>query len=222
MRILYVEDSRHLQKSVATALKRAGYSVDVCGDGAEGLHRAGSAGYDVAILDIMLPVMDGMEILRRLRAAGRDLQVLLLTARDAVPERVRGLQAGADDYLVKPFALDELLARVGVLCRRAYAKKNPLITIGDLVVDTARRSAARAGTSVDLLPREFRILEYLAMRAGEVVSRTDIWNHVYDELTEPMSNAVDSAICTIRKKIEPPGSARLLHTRRGMGYILSE
>lgn len=193
MRILYVEDSRHLQKSVATALKRAGYSVDVCGDGAEGLHRA----------------------------AGRDLQVLLLTARDAVPERVRGLQAGADDYLVKPFALDELLARVGVLCRRAYAKKNPLITIGDLVVDTARRSAARAGTSVDLLPREFRILEYLAMRAGEVVSRTDIWNHVYDELTEPMSNAVDSAICTIRKKIEPPGSARLLHTRRGMGYILS-
>lgn len=221
MRVLFVEDSKPLQKSVAFALRRAGYSVDVCGDGDEGLFRAETVPYDVLVLDLMLPKVDGLTILKRLRDGGSAMQILILTARDTVPDRVRGLQGGADDYLVKPFALDELLARVGALCRRAYARKNPRHEIGDLVLDIAQRTVARGGTALDLTPREYRILEYLALRSGEVVSRTDIWNHVYDESGEPFSNAVDSAVCTLRKKLDAPGGPPLLHTRRGMGYVLS-
>ena len=149
-------------------------------------------------------------------------QILILTARDSIQDRVRGLQSGADDYLVKPFALEELLARVQALCRRHYAQKNPHIVVGDLEIDTAGRRVTCAGRPVDLAPREYRLLEYLVSRRGEVVSRTEIWEHIYDERAEPMSNTVESAICNLRKKIEPPGAAALLHTRRGLGYIIEE
>lgn len=217
MRVLFVEDSRILQRTVAAALRKSGYAVDVTGDGNEGLWFAQSHPYDVIILDRMLPGMDGMTILQRLRQQGMSTQVLMLTARDTVDDRVTGLQMGADDYLIKPFALDELLARVQALCRRHYLKKSPRLRVADLEVDTATRTATRNGRPIELTAREYRLLEYLASRACEVVSRADIWAHVYDENTEPMSNAVDSAICILRKKIEPPA---LLHTRRGLGYVL--
>jgi DNA-binding response OmpR family regulator len=220
MRVLFVEDSRILQRTVAAALRKSGYAVDVTGDGKEGLWYAQSHPYDVIILDLLLPGLDGLTILRRLREQGQTTQVLLLTAKDTVDDRVCGLRTGADDYLIKPFALEELLARVQALCRRHYLKKTPRLCIKDLEIDTGARKVSRRGQHIDLTSREYRLLEYLASRPGEVVSRTDIWAHVYDEHTEPMSNTVDSAICILRKKIEPPGTTALLHTRRGMGYVL--
>ena len=220
MRVLFVEDSKILQRSVGAALRRSGYAVDVVGDGNEGLWYAQSHEYDVIILDRLLPGLDGLTILQRLRQQGQTTQVLMLTAKDTVEDRVCGLRTGADDYLIKPFALDELLARVQALCRRHYLKKTPLLRVKDLEIDTGARSVSLRGRPIELTPREFRLLEYLASRPGEVVSRTDIWEHVYDEHTEPRSNAVDSAICVLRKKIESPGTTALLQTRRGMGYVL--
>jgi DNA-binding response OmpR family regulator len=221
VRVLLVEDSRILQRSVTAALRRSGYAVDVTSDGNEGLWHAETYPYDVVILDLMLPGLDGLSILQKLRGQERPTQVLVLTAKDTVEDRVRGLKMGADDYLIKPFALDELLARVQALCRRQYVRKNPRLRVGDLEIDTLACTVTRRGRAIALTPREYRLLEYLASRSGEVVSRTDIWAHVYDEHTEPMSNAVDSAICDLRKKLDLPGSAALLHTRRGMGYVLS-
>ena len=201
-------------------MRKSGYAVDVTGDGNEGLWFAEQHPYDVIVLDLMLPGLDGLSILQRLRREGHAAQVLVLTAKDTVDDRVRGLRSGADDYLIKPFALEELLARVQALCRRHYRKKAPRLRVGDLEIDPGTQTVARHGKSIELTPREYRLLEYLASRAGEVVSRTDIWAHVYDEHTEPMSNAVDSAICILRKKIEPAGAKPVLHTRRGMGYVL--
>lgn len=221
MRILVVEDSVRLQRTLGTALRRSGYAVDVAGDGDEGLWLAESNDYDAIVLDVMLPKRDGLEVLRTLRGRGRTTHVLLLTARDAVPDRVAGLAAGADDYLVKPFALEELLARVQALCRRAYGKKQSLLTVEDLEVDAATRTARRAGRRIELTAREYHLLEYLARRRGEVVSRTDIEAHIYDGQVDPMSNVVDSAICVLRKKLAVVStSAPLIHTRRGHGYIL--
>ena len=149
------------------------------------------------------------------------MHVLLLTARDTVADRVTGLQSGADDYLVKPFALDELLARVQALCRRAYGSKRPRLMVADLEIDSASRTVTRAGRSVELTAREYQLLEYLARRRGECVSRTDIESHIYDEQVDPMSNVVDSAVCSLRKKIAVTDSvAPLIHTRRGLGYVL--
>jgi DNA-binding response OmpR family regulator len=223
MRLLLVEDSVRLQLSVATALRRSGYVVDTAGDGEEGLWLAESNAYDLVILDLMLPKIDGLEVLRRLRAQGRDTHVLLLTARDTVADRVTGLQTGADDYLVKPFALEELLARVQALCRRAYGTKATLLAIGDLEIDTLGHSVRRGGQPVELTSREYMLLEYLAHRRDQVVSRSDIEAHIYDGQVDPMSNVVDSAICTVRKKISTSKSAApLIHTRRGLGYVLSE
>jgi DNA-binding response OmpR family regulator len=219
VRALLIEDSEILQRSVATALRKAGYAVDATGDGNEGLWFAEQHPYDVIVLDLMLPGLDGLTILQRLRQQNCPSQVLMLTAKDTVEDRVRGLRTGADDYLIKPFALDELLARVQALCRRQYSRKNPRVRVGDLELDTGAHTVTRGGRAIELTPREYRLLEYLASRPGEVVSRTDIWAHVYDEHKEPMSNAVDSAICLLRKKLEPPGTTALLHTRRGMGYV---
>jgi DNA-binding response OmpR family regulator len=220
MRVLLIEDSERLQRSVATALRRSGFAVDVAGDGEEGLWRAESGSYDVIVLDLMLPKLSGLVLLQELRRRGDTTHVLVLTAKDTVEDRVHGLQSGADDYLVKPFALEEFLARVQALCRRQYQQKDPRLLIGDLEIDTARRTVKRGERALPLAPREYRLLEYLARRCGEVVSRTDIWEHVYDEHTEPMSNAVDVAVCTLRKKLDPPGTAPMLRTRRGMGYVL--
>src|SRR5204863_2095305 len=164
--------------------------------------------------------LDGLSLLRRLRAHEKTTHVLILTAKDTVEDRVRGLQEGADDYLVKPFALEELLARVQALCRRSYQRKNPRIVVGDLQIDSAARVVTRKSKPIELTPREFMLLEYLALRRGEVVSRTEIETHIYSDSADLMSNTVDSAICLLRKKITPPGGLALIHTRRGIGYML--
>lgn len=220
MHLLFIEDSTRLQTSVGRGLRKAGYAVDITGDGNEGLWLAESNEYDTIILDLMLPGLDGLSLLSRLRARQNAAHVLILTAKDTVENRVTGLQAGADDYLVKPFAFEELLARVQALCRRSYRRKNPRITIDDLEIDTAARVAVRKGKTIELTPREFMLLEYLALRRGQVVSRTEIEAHIYSDSADLMSNAVDSAICVLRKKISRPGASPLIHTRRGMGYVL--
>ena len=220
MRVLLVEDSERLRRSVGTALRKAGYATDVAADGEVGLWLAGTNDYDVVVLDIMLPKIDGLAVLERLRRDQKETHVLVLTAKDTVRDRVRGLQAGADDYLVKPFALDELLARVQALCRRAYGVKQPRLVIGDLELDTVSKEVFRGGVAVKLKPREYALLEYLALRHGQVVSRRDIETHIYDEQVDPMSNVVDSAISVLRKRLAQPGAGPLIHTRHGQGYVL--
>jgi DNA-binding response OmpR family regulator len=217
MRLLFVEDSTRLQRSVGRGLRKAGYAVDVASDGNEGLWLAESCEYDTIILDLMLPGLDGLGVLSRLRAQQNATHVLILTARDAVENRVGGLRAGADDYLIKPFAFEELLARVQALCRRSYQRKNPRIFMDDLEIDTAAKMVVRRGKTIRLTPREFTLLEYLAMRRGQVVSRAEIEAHIYPDSAELMSNTVDSAICILRKKIGP---APLIQTRRGLGYFI--
>ncbi len=222
MRLLFVEDSKRLQRSVAAGLRKMGYAVDVTGDGNEGLWLAESNEYDVLILDLMLPGLDGLSLLKRLRGQGRQTPVLILTAKDAVEDRVEGLHAGADDYLIKPFAFEELTARIQALARRAYQARNPRIVIGDLVIDTAARTVSRSpdGEVIPLPPREYALLELLALQPGKVISRTDIEQHIYDDRADPMSNVVDSAVCALRRKIDRPGAPSMIQTRRGMGYVL--
>jgi DNA-binding response OmpR family regulator len=220
MRILLVEDSQRLQKTVALALRRSGYAVDVASDGEDGLWLAENHNFDAIVLDILLPKRDGLSVLSALRKKGNVSHVLLLTARDTVNDRVVGLRAGADDYLTKPFALDELLARVEALCRRAYGAKQNCVRIGDLEVDSTARRVRRAGQSIDLTAREYLLIEYLARRRGHIVSRSEIEEHIYDGQVDPMSNVVDSAICSVRKKLSATSLAPLIHTKRGRGYIL--
>jgi two-component system copper resistance phosphate regulon response regulator CusR len=223
MRILIVEDSTPLRKPVVKALRASGYAVDATGDGAEGWLMAQDHDYDVIILDIMLPGMDGREILRRLRAAGNETPVLFLTAKDAIEERVAGLRLGADDYLTKSFAIEELLARVEVLGRRKYARRSPLLVVGDLELDQAAKTVRRGGRDINLTPQLFALLEYLLLRKGQVVSRTEIEEHIYDEQVSPMSNVVDTAVCALRRAIAVSNhSVPLIHTRRGMGYVIEE
>ncbi|MEA3186389.1 MAG: hypothetical protein QOD99_219 [Chthoniobacter sp.] len=221
MRLLFVEDSERLRRYVGAALKKAGYAVDVCGDGEEGLWSAQTHAYDAIILDLMLPKLDGLTVLERLRASGKQTHVLLLTARDSVEDRVRGLLTGADDYLVKPFALPELLARIHVLCRRGYGTKESSLVVGALEIDTASKTVRLAGKPVELPRREYALLEYLVLRRDEVVSRTEIEAHIHDEFFDATSNIVDSAVCSLRKKITPRGAQPIIQTRRGLGYILA-
>jgi DNA-binding response OmpR family regulator len=222
MRLLLVEDYKPLQKSLSQGLTEAGFAVDVTGDGREGLWYATGNDYDVIILDIMLPGMDGLSVLQKLRKEGKQTHILLLTAKDGVPDRVKGLNLGADDYLVKPFAFEELLARIHALIRRKYNDKNPVIKIGNLRIDSAAKDAWLAKEKLSLTPREYALLEYLAMRIGQTVSRTEIWEHVYDFHSSASSNVVDVYIGYLRKKIETPGKPAILHTIRGRGYLLGE
>jgi DNA-binding response OmpR family regulator len=222
MRILLVEDFDFLRDSLAQGLREAGYAVDAAGDGEEGLWYARSNPYDLVILDLMLPKLNGLSLLRKLRESDDATHVLILTARDGPDDRVRGLDLGADDYLPKPFVLAELLARVRALIRRKYQAKSPLVRIADLEVNTAARSVRRGGRTIDLSPREYAFLEFLVARAGTVVTRSDIWDHLYDFNSESDSNVVDVIIAHLRKKIEMPGLPRLIHTRRGHGYLLGE
>jgi len=220
MKILIVEDSEHLRRYVARALRRDGYAVDVTVDGLDGLWHAKSYQYDVIVLDIMLPGMDGLTLLHKLRQAGSETHILLLTAMDKVDDRVRGLSLGADDYLVKPFDMKELIARVQALARRAYQKKTPEHHVGPLCINTSRKNVSVNGSVLSLTRREYNVLEYLVSRLGEVVSRLDIEEHVYDENAELMSNAVNSTISMLRKKLGPLG--RMIQTRRGLGYVITE
>lgn len=223
MRILMIEDSERLRRAVGGGLRKAGYAVDVTGSGTEGLWLAESNPYDVIILDLMLPGIDGLTLLRKLRSSnkpGADTHVLILTAKDTVEDRVTGLRSGADDYLIKPFSFDELLARIEALVRRHHEIKNPCINIGSLVIDTSSRTVTRGGAPIELTARQYALLYFLVVRRGTLVTRADIESNLYDEYTEPMSNVVDAAIYALRKRIDVAGEPSLIHTRRGMGYIL--
>ena len=219
MRALVVEDYAPVRTAVVEGLTENGFAVDSSADGEEGLWFAQQNPYDVIVLDLMLPKLDGLGVLRKLRASGSTVPVLVLTARDGVDDRVRGLDTGADDYLVKPFAFAELLARVRVLVRRRYDAA-PVIRIGDLEIDTTKRAVKRGDESIVLSAREYALLEYLALRAGQLVTRTEIWEHVYDFHSDAHSNVVDVYIGYLRKKLEREGAAKLIHTRRGQGYVL--
>ncbi len=222
MRVLIIEDYEPVRSALAKGLSEASYEVEIANNGKDGLWLATSCKFDVIVLDLMLPHVDGFTILRQLRDADNGVHVLILTAKDAIADRVHGLNLGADDYLIKPFAFTELLARVRALTRRRYGEKNPTLTVGDLVIDTLRREVRRAGGRVELTSREYALLEYLALRAGQVVTRTDVWDHVYHFYDDAQSNVVDVYIGYLRKKIERPGLTRLIHTRRGQGYVLGD
>jgi len=222
MRILVIEDFQMLRDSLTEGLREEGFAVDAASDGKQGLWQANSGGYDVIVLDLMLPGMDGLSVLRKLREANHPARVLILTARDTLEDKVKGLDQGADDYLVKPFAFTELLARVKALVRRRYDARSPTIAVGDMMINTAAKSVTRGGKMIDLSAREYALLEFLALRAGEVVSRTDIWEHVYDFNSTAESNVVDVFIGHLRRKIERNDLPKLIHTRRGQGYVLAE
>lgn len=219
MRLLMVEDSERLRRWTCRGLRDAGFSVDAAADGDEGLQLATANDYDVLILDLMLPGIDGLSLLRMLREAGNKTHVLILTAKDTIDDRVHGLNQGADDYLVKPFAFAELIARVQALVRRQYGAKDPRITAGGIEIDMAQRLVHRGDKPVALRPREYALLEFLALHRGQLVSRSQIEQHIYDERVQPMSNVVDTAICALRRKVDVPGARSLIETRRGMGYI---
>jgi DNA-binding response OmpR family regulator len=220
MRVLVVEDHPSMARSLANGLREEGYAVDLALDGEEAEHLATVNAYDAVVLDLMLPKVDGWTVLKSIRRNRPGLPVLCLTARDAVEDRVKGLDLGADDYLVKPFAFEELLARIRSVIRRGHGQASAVMTVGDLEIDIARKSVTRAGQPVQLSAREFALLEYLAHRQGEVVSRTDIWEHLYDQHDETISNVVDVYIGYLRNKIDKGFERKLIHTRRGQGYVL--
>jgi len=220
MRILVIEDHTTLRGSLVQFLREASLVVDSTGTGDEGLWYATEHPYDVILLDLMLPVIDGMEILRKLRKKQIAVFILVISARDGLEDRLEALNAGADDYLTKPFPMAEALARIHALLRRKYAKKDPLLTIGDLAVDPLRRTVSRAGNAIELTALEYRLLEYLAFRAGEVVSRTEIWEHVFEDSSGGNSNATDVYVGYLRKKLNTGNLPNLIHTRRGQGFIL--
>ena len=222
MRMLVVEDSVRIREALEEGLRRRGYAVDAVGDGRQALIYARTTEYDVIVLDIMLPEMNGLDCLRAARDQGVESAVLLLTARDSVEDRVRGLECGADDYLVKPFAFEELVARVQALARRRHWSRRAVIRVGDLEVDTTRREVRRAGVRVTLTPREYAVLEYMAHRTPAPVSRAELEEHVYDQHSQVRSNAIDATVCVLRGKLDIGSRTALIHTRRGVGYALSE
>jgi DNA-binding response OmpR family regulator len=222
MRLLLVEDFDALRDELARGLGEQGYAVDATGDGAEAWWYLTSNTYDLVILDLMLPGKSGLQILHDLREQKKDMPVLVLTAMDAVEDRVRGLDLGADDYLTKPFAVAELLARVRSLVRRGHGVHRTVLACADLRIDTAARMVHRGGQEVALTPREFSLLEFLAMRLGEVVTRAELWEHLYAFESEATSNVLDAHVARLRRKISPPGLSQLIHTRRGIGYLLAE
>jgi two-component system OmpR family response regulator len=217
MRILIVEDEPRLLRNIAKALREEGYAVDTAETGDDGFFKAETCNYDGIVLDVMLPGIDGWEILKRLRQIKRT-PVLLLTARDAVKDRVRGLDAGADDYLVKPFDLSELLARLHALIRRSAGQSLPQLKLGGVTIDTRARLVTRDGQTVPLTAREYGILEYLALHRGEVISRTALYEHLFDESDDTLSNLLDVHIFSIRKKL----GAEIIVTRRGQGYCIEK
>ncbi len=222
MRLLLIEDSERLRRSLAAGLRHAGYAVDLAADGVEGLWYATENEYDVIVLDLMLPGLDGLSLLGKLRASGRQTHVLILSARDLVEDRVRGLDLGADDYLAKPFSFDELRARIQALVRRAYGSKSPVVRLGEMEVDLAARRVRRGDEILDVTPREFAVLELLLRRRGEVVTRREFWEHLYEFDAESSSNVLDVLIYSLRSKLGPRGRESLIQTRRGTGYMIDK
>ncbi len=215
MRLLVVEDEPDLLNGLTRALRRAGYAVDTSNNGDEGLFKAQSTDYDVIVLDIMLPQLDGWQVLERLRKT-QSTPVLMLTARDRTPDRVRGFDTGADDYLVKPFDIEELLARLRALIRRSAGQSRANLEIGDISINTAARTVVRAGEPVTLTAREYVLLEYLALHRGEVVTRTTLYEHLFDEGDDTLSNLIDVHIFNLRRKL----GHDFIATRRGHGYCI--
>ena len=215
MRLLIVEDEPRLLRTLAKALREEGYAVDTADEGEDGLFKASTCDYDAVVLDVMLPGLDGWAILEKLRES-KGTPVLMLTARDATGDRVRGLDSGADDYLVKPFELDELFARIRAIIRRRAGRAHPAVVVGDVEIDTGARRVTMAGKPVTLTAREFAILEYLALHRGEVISRTELYEHLFDENEDTLSNLLDVHVHGIRRKLR----ADLIATRRGEGYII--
>ena len=220
MRVLVVEDEVKMARAIRRGMEQEGYAVDTALDGDEGLHLVTENDYDAIVLDVMLPGVDGLEVCRRLRERGRWAPVLMLTARDTVPDRIEGLDAGADDYLVKPFAFGELLARLRALIRRGAVERPAVLQVGDLALDPAGHSVTRAGRQVELSAREFALLEFLMRHPGEVVSRTAILEHVWDYNYDGFSNVVDVYVGYLRRKLEQPFGRTLIRTVRGVGYAL--
>lgn len=220
MRVLLVEDQVALVKALRQGLEEEGFAVDAAMDGEEADAKARTTQYDVIVLDIMLPKVDGLTLLKKWRAAGINTHVLMLTAKGTLDDKVTGLDTGADDYLTKPFELEELLARIRALIRRGHQVKDPLIRVYDLTIDTAARRVERAGQSIHLTPREYALLEFLAFHRGKVVTRTMIWEHLYDEYDENTSNVVDVYIRYLRNKIDKGFDPPLILTRWGEGYML--
>lgn len=222
MRILYAEDERDLNDIVTRKLRDEGYSVDSCDNGQDAWDSLQAAEYDGVVLDVMMPRMDGLTVLRRLRQAGRSTPVLLLTARDAVSDRVEGLDSGANDYLVKPFALEELAARLRAMLRVSFGQTGNVLRVGDLELDCAAKTARRGGRPISLSAREYAILEYLMRSRGVVLSREKIENHVWNFDYEGGTNVVDVYIRYLRRKIDEGEEKKLIHTVRGLGYVLRE
>lgn len=223
MRVLLIEDDVKVASFVAKGLKEVGFAVDRAVDGEEGLHMALSEPYDMAIIDIMLPKLDGLTLIWEIRKQKVNTPILILSAKGSVDDRVKGLQTGSDDYLTKPFALSELLARAQALIRRSSGISDPVrLTVGDLSLDLVTRTVKRGNREIVLQPKEFALLEYLMRNAGKVVSKTMIMEHVWDYNFDPMTNVVEARICKLRDKIDKDSSPKLLHTIWGAGYVLKE
>jgi two-component system copper resistance phosphate regulon response regulator CusR len=222
MRILLVEDDAVIAASLSKGLREEAYAVDVAPDGDAAVYQAAVNPYDAIVLDVMLPKRDGFAVLRELRRRGLITPVLILTARDAVSDRIAGLDIGADDYLTKPFEFGELLARLRALLRRGPALAPAVLRVADLELDTRAQRAMRAGRDLALTTREYALLEFLARNAGRVVGRAEISDHVWDDNYDPVSNLIESYINRLRRKLDAPGLAPLIHTRRGAGYMLGD
>jgi two-component system OmpR family response regulator len=223
MRLLLVEDDDKIADFILKGLKSAGFAVDHAGNGEDGLHLALTEPYDVAVIDIMLPKLDGLSLIREMRSQKVNTPVIILSARGSVDDRVKGLQTGGDDYLTKPFAFSELLARIQALLRRASGAAEPTrLKVADVSMDLLAREVTRAGKTIDLQPLEFALLEYLARNAGRVVSKTMIMEHVWDYNFDPQTNVVEARICRLRDKIDRGFDNKLIHTVRGVGYVLRE
>lgn len=223
MRVLVVEDDKKITEFVMNGLRQAGYAVDHAYDGEEGLHLALHESYDAAVIDIMLPGLDGLSLIEEMRRKTINTPVLILSAKRTVDDRVKGLQSGGDDYLTKPFAFSELLARVHALIRRSTGSAGmTFLKAGELTVDLLSRRVVREGTEIELQPKEFSLLEYFMRNSGRVLSKTLILEHIYDYNFDPQTNVVDVLVCRLRNKIDKDFETKLIHTIRGVGYVLKE
>ena len=220
MKLLLVEDSERLQRSLTTGLQKNGFTVDQALDGEEALAYIATNQYDAIVLDLMLPKIDGLSVLSRLRGDGNDTHVLILSANDQTEDRVRGLDLGADDYLVKPFSFDELVSRLRALNRRRSGEKNPVIEVGGVTIDTVSRQVSFADTTIALTPHEYRLLEFLSHRRGRVYSHDQLIDQLYDASSYVTRNAVEAHISSLRKRLKQAGAPQLVKTRRGFGYLI--
>ena len=221
MRILVIEDDEQIASFITRGLKQAGFAVDIAGNGEDGFHLALTEPYDAAVIDIMLPKLDGLSLIEELRRKRVNIPVIILSARRSVDDRVKGLQTGGDDYLTKPFVFSELLARLQALIRRSSGVvESTTITVGDISIDLLKREVIRSGKSIDLRPREFALLEYLMRHTGRVVSKTMILEHVWGYDFDPQTNVADVLICRLRNKVDRDFKEKMIHTMRGIGYVL--